>query len=119
MFDRPSEPAHAPRLTGLRGTLRALRNFGLVGLGAPTAGDYDSFTAGDGQLVPVCVLGNGPPLVLVHGVGCSHRDWLPVDRTVDVLVSRLRRKIEENPRVPRYIVTLPGTGYKFMGTVES
>jgi DNA-binding response OmpR family regulator len=49
----------------------------------------------------------------------SHRDWLPVDRTVDVLVSRLRRKIEENPRVPRYIVTLPGTGYKFMGTVES
>ena len=77
----PPEPhAHPPRLTGLRGAVRALRNFGLVGVGPPTAGDYDRFTASDGQAVPVCVLGDGPPLVLVHGVGCSHRDWMPVAR---------------------------------------
>ena len=76
----PEPPAPPPRLTGLRGALNALRNFGFVGLGAPTSGDYDSFTASDGQVVPVCVLGDGPPLVLVHGVGCSHRDWLPVAR---------------------------------------
>ena len=69
-----------PRLTGLRGALNALRNFGLVGLGTPGAGEYDSFTASDGQVVPVYVLGDGPPLVLVHGVGCSHRDWMPVAR---------------------------------------
>jgi len=82
MFDSapPEPPAHPPRLTGLRGAFRALRNFGLVDIGTPTAGDYDSFTAGDGQVVPVCVLGDGAPLVLVHGVGCSHRDWLPVAR---------------------------------------
>ena len=82
MFDSapPEPPAPPPRLTGLRGALSALRNFGFVGLGAPTSGDYDSFTASDGQVVPVCVLGDGPPLVLVHGVGCSHRDWLPVAR---------------------------------------
>jgi non-heme chloroperoxidase len=71
-------PARAPRLTGVRGFVNALRNFGLVG--APEAGSYDSFTASDGQVVPVCVLGDGPPLVLVHGVGCSHRDWMPVAR---------------------------------------
>jgi non-heme chloroperoxidase len=76
----PEPPAPPPRLTGLRGALNALRNFGFVGLGSPTSGDYDSFTASDGQVVPVCVLGDGPPLVLVHGVGCSHRDWLPVAR---------------------------------------
>jgi len=82
MFDSvpPERPPHPPRLTGLRGVLRTLRNFGLVGVGAPTAGDYDSFTANDGQAVPVCVLGDGPPVVLVHGVGCSHRDWMPVAR---------------------------------------
>ncbi|HSV77764.1 MAG TPA: alpha/beta hydrolase [Ramlibacter sp.] len=82
MFDSapPEPPVHPPRLTGLRGAFRALRNFGLVDIGTPTAGDYDCFTASDGQVVPVCVLGDGPPLVLVHGVGCSHRDWLPVAR---------------------------------------
>ncbi len=82
MLDRapPDPPAPQPHLTGLRGALRALRNFGFVGVGKPTPGDYDSFTASDGQVVPVCVLGDGPPLVLVHGVGCSHRDWMPVAR---------------------------------------
>jgi non-heme chloroperoxidase len=82
MFDSapPEPPAPPPRLTGLRGAWNALRNFGLAGVGTPAAGDYDSFTASDGQVVPVCVLGDGPPLVLVHGVGCSHRNWMPVAR---------------------------------------
>ncbi len=35
------------------------------------------------------------------------------DRRIDVLVSRLRRKIEPEPRSPRLIVTVPGVGYKF------
>jgi len=37
----------------------------------------------------------------------------PDDRSVDVLISRLRRKIELDPKAPRMIVTMPGEGYKF------
>ncbi len=35
------------------------------------------------------------------------------DRSVDVLISRLRRKIERDPKMPRIIITMPGEGYKF------
>jgi DNA-binding response OmpR family regulator len=34
------------------------------------------------------------------------------DRSVDVLISRLRRKIEANPKSPRIILTIPGVGYR-------
>jgi DNA-binding response OmpR family regulator len=35
-------------------------------------------------------------------------------RTVDVHVSWLRQKLEENPQNPRYIVTVRGEGYSFV-----
>ena len=37
----------------------------------------------------------------------------PYDRNVDMLVARLRRKIEPNPKAPAFILTVPGLGYKF------
>ena len=40
------------------------------------------------------------------------------DRSIDVQVLRLRRKIEENPSQPRYILTERGVGYLFNSTVE-
>jgi two-component system alkaline phosphatase synthesis response regulator PhoP len=36
-------------------------------------------------------------------------------RTVDVHVAGLRKKLEPDPREPRYILTLHGIGYKFAG----
>jgi two-component system, OmpR family, alkaline phosphatase synthesis response regulator PhoP len=36
-------------------------------------------------------------------------------RTVDVHVASLRQKIEENPKRPTLILTVPGLGYKFSG----
>lgn len=38
----------------------------------------------------------------------------PFDRTIDVLIGRVRRKIESDPKAPRLIVTVPGYGYKFV-----
>jgi two-component system torCAD operon response regulator TorR len=35
------------------------------------------------------------------------------DRTVDVLILRLRRKLNDDPRAPRLITTVPGVGYYF------
>jgi two-component system alkaline phosphatase synthesis response regulator PhoP len=39
----------------------------------------------------------------------------PSTRTVDVHVAWLRQKLEPNPRLPQYIVTVHGLGYKFLG----
>jgi DNA-binding response OmpR family regulator len=33
------------------------------------------------------------------------------DRSIDVHISKLRAKIEENPKEPRYIRTVRGVGY--------
>ncbi|MDO9417811.1 response regulator transcription factor [Pararhizobium sp.] len=40
------------------------------------------------------------------------------DRTIDVLIMRLRRKIETNPHIPEFIVTERGIGYRFNVAVE-
>lgn len=41
------------------------------------------------------------------------RESAPFDRTIDVLIARLRRKIETDPKSPKLILTMPGFGYKF------
>ncbi len=39
----------------------------------------------------------------------------PTTRTVDNHILRLRQKLEENPSEPRYILSIYGEGYKFVG----
>ncbi|WP_161633251.1 MULTISPECIES: response regulator transcription factor [unclassified Labrenzia] len=39
------------------------------------------------------------------------RNWEYMDRTVDILVARLRKKLEENPLQPKIIKTVRGAGY--------
>ncbi|MEW6034616.1 MAG: response regulator transcription factor [Chloroflexota bacterium] len=45
-------------------------------------------------------------------------DFDGFDRTVDVHILNLRRKLETEPGRPRYIKTVYGTGYKFTGGKE-
>ena len=40
------------------------------------------------------------------------------DRTVDAHIKNLRRKIEPDPRNPRYVLTIYGVGYKFADDVQ-
>jgi two-component system alkaline phosphatase synthesis response regulator PhoP len=42
-------------------------------------------------------------------------DSLPTTRTVDTHIAWLRQKLEPNPRQPQYILTIHGSGYKFVG----
>lgn len=41
-------------------------------------------------------------------------DYLGESRTVDVHILNVRKKIEPNPKYPKYLVTIIGEGYKFI-----
>ena len=41
------------------------------------------------------------------------RTWSPFDRSLDIRISRLRRKIERDPARPEVILTVRGIGYRF------
>lgn len=41
-------------------------------------------------------------------------DYEGYDRTIDTHIKNIRHKIEENPKVPKYIITIYGMGYKFI-----
>ena len=45
--------------------------------------------------------------------------WQSYDRSVDVLVSRLRGKLGETPNNTRFIKTIHGVGYKFIGKPQN
>src|ERR1700682_719837 len=47
-----------------------------------------------------------------------NREAGPFDRTIDVQVGRLRRKLEDDPQRPTMIKTVRGTGYIFTPPVE-
>lgn len=38
----------------------------------------------------------------------------PLDRSIDIHINKLRKKIEENPSQPKYIRTIRGKGYKLI-----
>ena len=44
----------------------------------------------------------------------QRRDWNPFDRSVDLRIMRLRKKIEPDPEHPRYIRTVRNEGYLFV-----
>jgi adenylate cyclase len=54
---------------------------------------------------------------LLDALGGKRRD--PFDRSIDMLVGRLRRKIEPDAKPPVLIVTVPGEGYRFDGLTRS
>lgn len=64
-------------------------------------------------LRPQRVLSREQLIDLVHG-----RNSAPFDRAIDTQISRLRQKVETDPREPKLIKTVWGTGYMFTADVE-
>jgi DNA-binding response OmpR family regulator len=48
----------------------------------------------------------------------DRRDWFPTDRTIDVLIARIRKKLGDDRQQPLYINTARGTGYIFVAEVN-
>ena len=58
-------------------------------------------------------IGSGTPSPVAVGivwVKCAE----PFDRSIDMLVARLRRKIEPDPKTPQFLLTVPGVGYRLI-----
>jgi two-component system phosphate regulon response regulator OmpR len=58
---------------------------------------------------PNRVLSRDQLLDLAH-----NRDWEPFDRSIDIRIARLRRKVETDPSKPQVIKTVRGAGYIFV-----
>lgn len=43
-----------------------------------------------------------------------NREWEPFDRSIDIRIARLRRKVEPDPERPRVIRTVRGAGYMYV-----
>ena len=69
-------------------------------------------TATENQLMKIFAAAAGEPVSRVQLVTDLGRDEEQAqDRAIDVQITRLRRKIEPNPKEPRYLQTVRGSGY--------
>ena len=88
--------------------LEARRLFALDGREVPiTAMEFELLEAFASR--PNRVLSRDQLLELAH-----KRDNEPFDRSIDIRVARLRRKIEPHPEKPQTIKTVHGAGYVFV-----
>ena len=73
-------------------------------------------TATEAQLMRIFAANPGEPLTRARlvddiGRGSGNGGAQAQERAVDVQITRLRRKIESDPRQPRYLQTIRGSGY--------
>ncbi|MCB1961846.1 MAG: response regulator transcription factor [Rhodocyclaceae bacterium] len=84
------------------------------GLTAPDGRDV-SISAAEATML-LALLRN-PNRILTREQLIGERNVDPYDRSIDVRISRLRRKLEDDPQNPRLIKTVYGAGYLFCSAV--
>ena len=90
-------------------------NLGNNTLHAPNGAEHLLSTA-EAELLKVFV--NHPNRILQREQLMGTRDVSPTDRNIDVRISRLRRKLEQDQDNPALIKTVYGAGYLFLGAVR-
>jgi len=84
------------------------------------AGDDVRLTTGEFELLSAFVNHANQVLSRDRLLDLSrHREAGPFDRTIDVQVGRLRRKLEDDPKTPTMIKTVRGGGYIFTPPIEN
>jgi len=83
------------------------------------SGEQLTLTSHEFRLLEIFVQNSGGVLsrdqIMQH---LYDRDWSQNDRSVDVLVGKLRKKIEGDPSQPKIILTIRNFGYKFAARVN-
>jgi DNA-binding response OmpR family regulator len=82
------------------------------------AGETVSLTPTEFDLLHALVQHRGQVLSRLQLLEAAHLGvYDGVERTIDVHIHNLRRKLEPDPTHPRYILTVFGVGYRFSGEV--
>jgi two-component system OmpR family response regulator len=77
-------------------------------LSSPSGQEW-TLSAGESRMLLLFL--QRPNRILDREQLCGDRDLSPLDRGVDVRISRLRRKLESDPQHPKTIRTVYGAGY--------
>ena len=106
----PAAPASASRRIGIGRCMLDLRSHQL----SDAKGHEVPITSMDFELLKVFI--EHPNQVLTRDRLLSltrNRGWEPYDRSIDIRIARLRRKLEDDPDNPRAIRTVRGAGYMY------
>lgn len=82
-------------------------------------GEQLPLTTAEFDLLELLIRGSGRVLSRSQILDSARGEtWDALDRSIDVLVSRLRNKLGDDPRNPRWVRTVRGAGYAFVGSVD-
>jgi DNA-binding response OmpR family regulator len=90
-------------------------NLGNHTLSSP-AGEEQQLSTAEADLLKVFV--SNPNRILQREQLMGTRELAPTDRSIDVRISRLRRKLEPDEASPAFIKTVYGAGYLFLASVQ-
>jgi DNA-binding response OmpR family regulator len=107
----PAEPAAATRRVTFGRSLLDLDSHQLF----DTGGEEIPITSMEFDLLKVFAERPNRPLSRDQLLNLTrNRDWDPLDRSIDIHIARLRRKVEPDPDRPRSIKTVRGVGYMYV-----